>query len=484
MRPLMPSVDTPDKLFHDGDPTQGIEGTIVEAEFMNNHQAATQSVQQELINVLAAAAMQPDPAKQDQLVTAIRAIINAPEKGWVQTVNGLSPDANGAVSIKIDNISDAGTAAKATVVTSPTDTTAGRVLAVGYGGWGIKNGTAPYLASIFDIACSGMYAALGKGATTPTEGMPDDSGNTRYGVLAANIYTDQYWVTLISNREYYVGNVNAANRSVTWYRFYNTACKPTAADTNAVSKTGDTMTDKLTMNVDGEAIRLKPKTAGYASYIICSDSANANHWYVGAGSATNANVTLLNYKGANNSITLNSDGTVNLNPTQGKSAIVNGPLQVGTVGSAILNIGDGDSGLRSSVDGAVDLWANNQKRGYWNTTTFSFVGQIIPSDYANFDARYGGGKTTTGTNNAYYTHANGVVFMQAVRSIAVGNNATVTVTLPTSFPNGILGVGASFYGTGGQDQDSYYLCTPVGKNQVTINTHNCNGTFSLIVSGY
>ncbi|WP_174339914.1 pyocin knob domain-containing protein [Enterobacter sp. JMULE2] len=100
------------------------------------------------------------------------------------------------------------------------------------------------------------------------------------------------------------------------------------------------------------------------------------------------------------------------------------------------------------------------------------------------DARYGGGKTTTGTNNAYYTHANGVVFMQAVRSIVVGNNSTVTVTLPTSFPNGILGVGASFYGTGGQDQDSYYLCTPVGKNQVTINTHNCNGTFSLIVSGY
>lgn len=219
-----------------------------------------------------------------------------------------------------------GTSATKDVVTSPTDTTAGRVTTVGYGGWGIKNGTAPYLASIFDIACSGMYAALGKGSTTPTEGMPDDSGNTRYGVLAANIYTDQYWVTLISNREYYVGNVNTANRSVTWYRFYNTAYKPTAADTNAVSKTGDTMTGKLTMNVDGEAIRLKPKTAGYASYIISADSANANHWYVGAGSNTNNDVAINNYQGGNNNVVLHDDGSISIVATNGKPVNVNGQV--------------------------------------------------------------------------------------------------------------------------------------------------------------
>ncbi|QCZ39812.1 hypothetical protein FGL54_17230 [Enterobacter cloacae] len=26
--------------------------------------------------------------------------------------------------------------------------------------------------------------------------------------------------------------------------------------------------------------------------------------------------------------------------------------------------------------------------GYWNTTTFSFTGQIIPTNYSNFDGRY------------------------------------------------------------------------------------------------
>ncbi|MFB4984913.1 phage tail protein, partial [Enterobacter hormaechei subsp. oharae] len=96
---------------------------------------------------------------------------------------------------------------------------------------------------------------------------------------------------------------------------------------------------------------------------------------------------------------------------------------------------------------------------------------------AESDARYGVGKTTTGNNSAYYTHGNGAVFMQSVRNISVGNNATVTVTLPTSFPNGILGIGSSYYGAGGNNSASFFNCTPVGKNQVKIETHNCNGTF-------
>ena len=103
---------------------------------------------------------------------------------------------------------------------------------------------------------------------------------------------------------------------------------------------------------------------------------------------------------------------------------------------------------------------------------------------AESDARYGVGKTTTGNNSAYYTHGNGAVFMQAMRNISVGNNATVTVTLPTSFPNGILGIGSSYYGTGGNNSASYWFCTPVGKNQVKIETKNCSGTFFLNVTGY
>ncbi|HFF9347619.1 TPA: hypothetical protein ACGFEI_004035 [Escherichia coli] len=75
MQNLMPQINTPDKLFHDGDPTQGIEGTIVTADYMNNQQGATRDLQQELLNVLGDAHIQPDPKKTDQLLTALRALL-------------------------------------------------------------------------------------------------------------------------------------------------------------------------------------------------------------------------------------------------------------------------------------------------------------------------------------------------------------------------------------------------------------------------
>jgi len=67
---------------------------------------------------------------------------------------------------------------------------------------------------------------------------------------------------------------------------------------------------------------------------------------------------------------------------------VKNQIQVGGVGNGFLTIGDSDSGLRSSVNGQVDLYANGQMFGYWNTTILSFTGQIIPTNYANFDTRY------------------------------------------------------------------------------------------------
>ncbi|WP_025802763.1 phage tail protein [Hafnia alvei] len=88
-------------------------------------------------------------------------------------------------------------------------------------------------------------------------------------------------------------------------------------------------------------------------------------------------------------------GTLNGNLT------VRNQIQVGSVGNGFLTIGDNDSGLRSSVDGQVDLWANGVFRGYWNTTTFSFTGQIIPSNYNNFDTRYQAKGNYTPAGEAY-----------------------------------------------------------------------------------
>ncbi|MFS8232394.1 phage tail protein [Enterobacter hormaechei subsp. xiangfangensis] len=175
-------------------------------------------------------------------------------------------------------------------------------------------------------------------------------------------------------------------------------------------------------------------------------------------------------------------------PSNGVQLVVNGRIN----GSIIYSSGEvqaGGGSARFAADGNIfgSKWGNQWLDAYLRNT-YQPKGNYTPAGQAytkaESDARYGVGKTTIGNNSAYYTHGNGAVFMQAVRNIAVGNNATVTVTLPTSFPNGILGTGVSFYGSGGNNSDSYYMCTPVNKNQVKIQTRNCNGTFSLIVSGY
>lgn len=76
MQNLMPPVNTPDNLFHDGDESRGIEGTILDSWFMNNNQGAIRDIQQEMKNVLADAGINPDPAKENQLLTAIQKIVS------------------------------------------------------------------------------------------------------------------------------------------------------------------------------------------------------------------------------------------------------------------------------------------------------------------------------------------------------------------------------------------------------------------------
>ncbi|WP_176492153.1 gp53-like domain-containing protein [Citrobacter freundii] len=70
MRPLMPPVQTPDNLFHDGNPLTGELGTIVDAEHLNNEQAAIRDTQSELIAILTAAAMEP-ASTAGQLLAAL-----------------------------------------------------------------------------------------------------------------------------------------------------------------------------------------------------------------------------------------------------------------------------------------------------------------------------------------------------------------------------------------------------------------------------
>lgn len=77
MKPLMKPIDTPDQVFHDGDPSTGELGTICSAEWLNNTQASIRDIQSECIAILRANGFGPDETKRDQLWEAIRTAIKS-----------------------------------------------------------------------------------------------------------------------------------------------------------------------------------------------------------------------------------------------------------------------------------------------------------------------------------------------------------------------------------------------------------------------
>lgn len=65
----MQKINTPDNLFHDGDPSSGALGTIVTAAWLN-------AMQGELVSVIEAAGIKLDAAKTDQLRLAIAKLVS------------------------------------------------------------------------------------------------------------------------------------------------------------------------------------------------------------------------------------------------------------------------------------------------------------------------------------------------------------------------------------------------------------------------
>ena len=299
-----------------------------------------------------------------------------------------------------------GSAAIHDVTTSPTDTTAGRVLTVGAGG--LLGG--PRDTTIANELFASFWrdtSIVKSGITIPYDGSP----------------TINYFAVDGANHHAYIGRKAGAN-PISWVKIFSEFNKPTAADTGAVAKAGDTMTGRLIMNVDGEAIRLKPKTAGAGSYIISQDSVGANHWYVGAGSANNNDVQLVNYKAANNMVQLKADGSVLIAPTNGKNTDVIGKLktagEVQSTSPDSFRIAYGNYGTFWRNDGNtlyLMLTSSGDSLGPYNSlrpfavslaTGDITINKLALVNYANFDARYIqniqlGGERSQGTHDALAT---------------------------------------------------------------------------------
>ncbi|WP_140918372.1 gp53-like domain-containing protein [Limnobaculum xujianqingii] len=75
MKELIPPIESPDGLFHDGNPLTGELGTIATAKWLNDMQEATQATQSEILTVLESAGMSIDLSKKNQLLKALNQII-------------------------------------------------------------------------------------------------------------------------------------------------------------------------------------------------------------------------------------------------------------------------------------------------------------------------------------------------------------------------------------------------------------------------
>ena len=223
-----------------------------------------------------------------------------------------------AVSTAAKAIKDTlGTSASKDIVTSKTDTTTGRVLTTGWmslGGYGTDN-LIPGVDALKPLR-NGFYAVQSEASY----------GNASLISFGYDSGSQVHIIAKQGGQAPMLGVCGSTPQGVFggWGKIYTEFYKPTAGEVGAVAKTGDTMSGRLIVNFDGEAIRLQPKTAGYASYLISVDSANVNHWYVGAGSTNNADVVFNNYKGGNNSINLKSDGSINITATNGKNVNIYG----------------------------------------------------------------------------------------------------------------------------------------------------------------
>ncbi|WP_435927451.1 pyocin knob domain-containing protein [Dryocola sp. BD613] len=143
-------------------------------------------------------------------------------------------------------------------------------------------------------------------------------------------------------RTYYGGTWAA------WARVYDTAYKPTPAEIGALSLNGGTLNGGFAVVANSNAISMYADP-GQALYLLAREKAGTNLWYVGKGGVAGT-AGLYNYIGTNG-VTLNANGSISLNASGGQPIVVNT--------------------------------------------------QVVPTNYANFDARYQAKGSYTPAGQAY-----------------------------------------------------------------------------------
>ncbi|HEY4438700.1 MAG TPA: hypothetical protein VGN40_21320 [Lelliottia sp.] len=173
-----------------------------------------------------------------------------------------------------------------------------------------------------------------------------------------------------ANLNAYVGRKKGSD-PITWAKLYSEFNKPTATDVDAVSaKNGGTFQKPIAVKGNGAAISLWSLAADQATYILGKDFDGTNLWYVGRGGAAN-DVTLSNYIGLNN-LTLHEDGSISLAAGHGKNVNVTGEIIPSLYGNFDARyISNLQLGAQVSVARNDDTGENKAAAGYVVTGSYS-----------------------------------------------------------------------------------------------------------------
>lgn len=326
-----------------------------------------------------------------------------------------TPKAVKAVNDDLTKVKESlGTAAKADVVTSMTDTTAGRVPVTGWHGLG---GVAPRTPAVASNNYDNIPADLPSGFWTHAiAGGPYAYTFTLYQDGGAVRQSRHLIIPSDPNGKIAFRWDGASAAGKDYQYFYTDKNKPSATDVDAVSASqGGTFQKGIAVKGNGATVALWPLTAGQSTYLLGKDYNGDNLFYVGRGSA-NYHVSLFNYKGGSG-IVLGEDGSISVTTANGRAVNVSGPMKAtGEIQSSNANsfrIAYGNYGVFWRNDGSNHYLmltnSGDQYGGYNNLRPFSVSvtsgkvslghglsvnggitgsGQFVPSDYGNFDSRY------------------------------------------------------------------------------------------------
>ncbi len=369
--------------FTNGDPQTQVPCTWVTAAWLN-------TLQRELIHLCEETGISIDPHDDTQIYQAIAQLLKTGTEGMVKSVNTHKPDASGNVKL--------GSAADADIVTSMTDTTAGRVPVAGWMGTGgpeipIVDGTDIY--KYFATAASGNYgggSGLINAATTGGwvgfKWQQHGAGN-KYGFLLEQASSGQMALHIYNNP-----NGDMTNPEKYWLKSGILFTTSGGTLTGALTVPGVINTgDYYLRNLVNRHIRfeyLKNDGTWAVDGYVYKDGVNAPNRRPGVrincgtpdkdkGNTSNSGDWVFGEDGM-----LTCPGAVSLGTTKKLTIDSNGTSTLGARLHLWGNV-DRPTVLEFGDDTSYHFYSQRNKDG---TISLRSAGTLDPSSWSNFDARY------------------------------------------------------------------------------------------------